>query len=147
MICDGNIINLFINMEGNDSVIKTTTEKVKKEKNPMRVEQGRKMAEWNMKNKRGRASGALREINENINFYETRDVQYVSPSGVYGVVGGLAFGGILVFLLYNYYKNNSNNNTGNSDKKVNIPEKPTVIINESKSITPQKKRKRPESIF
>ena len=53
--------------------------------------------------------------------------------GVYGVVGGLAFGGILVFLLYNYYKNNSNNHTGNSDKKVDIPEKPTVIINKSKS--------------
>ena len=134
-------------MDGNDSVIKTTTEKVKKEKNPRRVEQGRKLAEWNMKNKRGRATGALREINENINFYETRDTQYVSPSGVYSVVGGFVFGGILVFLLYNYYKNNSNNNKGNSDKKVNRPEKPTVIINESKSITPQKKRKRPESIF
>ena len=52
LICNGNIINLFINIEGNDSVIKTTTEKVKKEKNPMRVEQGRKLAEWNMKNKR-----------------------------------------------------------------------------------------------
>ena len=62
-------------MEGNDSVIKTTTEKVKEEKNPMRVEQGKKLAEWNMKNKRRRATGALRDINENINLYETRDTQ------------------------------------------------------------------------
>ena len=80
-------------------------ETVTKEKNPLRVEQGRKLAEYNHRKKE-----ELKHLNEQITKQDNIDHKPKPDTNTYVYVGGLSVFGLAIggYLLYSKFKKKLN---------------------------------------
>ena len=102
-----------------DQTVETVTQTVTKQKNPLRVEQGRKLVEYNKRKKE-----ELKCLNEQIT---KQDRVYHKPrphTNVYVYAGGLSVLGLAIggYLLYNKFKKPER-------RLIDVPPPPVVNTN------------------
>ena len=91
-------------------------ETVTKQKNPLRIEQGRKLVEYNRRKK-----GELKRLNEQITKQDGIDHKPRSDTNTYVYVGGLSVFGLAIsgYLLYSKFKKPERNS-------IDVPTPPVV---------------------
>ena len=104
--------------------METVTQTVTKQKNPLRVEQGRKLVEYNKRKKE-----ELKRLNDHIT---KQDSAYHKPrphTNVYVYAGGLSVLGLAIggYLLYNKFKKLER-------KLIDVPPQPVVNIEPKRDI-------------
>ena len=94
-------------------------ETVTKQKNPLRIEQGRKLVEYNRRKKE-----ELKRLNEQITKQDSIDHKTRPHTNAYVYVGGLSVLGLAIggYLLYNKFKKPER-------KLIDIPAPPVVKTN------------------
>ena len=102
-----------------DQTVETVTQTVTKQKNPLRVKQGRKLVEYNRRKKE-----ELKRLNEQITKQDSVDHKPRPDTNVYVYAGGLsmlvlAIGG---YLLYDKFKKPER-------KLIDVPSPPVVNTN------------------
>ena len=100
--------------------METVTQTVTKQKNPLRIEQGRKLVEYNKRKKE-----ELKRLNEQITKQENiADHKPRPDTNVYVYAGGLSVLGLAIgrYLLYNKFKKPER-------KLIDVPSPPVVNTN------------------
>ena len=99
--------------------METVTQTVTKQKNPLRVEQGRKLVEYNKRKKE-----ELKRLNDHITKQDSIDHKPRPHTNVYVYAGGLSVLGLTIFgyLLYNKFKKPER-------KLIDVPPPPVVNTN------------------
>ena len=99
--------------------METVTQTVTKQKNPLRVEQGRKLVEYNKRKKE-----ELKRLNDQITKQDSVDHKTRPDTNAYVYAGGLSVLGLVIggYLLYNKFKKPER-------KLIDVPPPPVVNTN------------------
>ena len=99
--------------------METVTQTVTKQKNPLRIEQGRKLVEYNKRKKE-----ELKRLNEQITKQDNIDHKPKPHTNVYVYAGGLSVLGLAIggYVLYNKFKKPER-------KLIDVPPPPVVNTN------------------
>ena len=105
-----------------DQTVETVTQTVTKQKNPLRVEQGRKLVEYNKRKKE-----ELKRLNDRITKQDNIYHKPKSNVNNYVYVGGLSVLGLTIggYLLYNKFKKPER-------KLIDVPPPPSIVNIEPK---------------
>ena len=100
-----------------DQTVETVTQTVTKQKNPLRIEQGRKLVEYNRRKKE-----ELKRLNDRITKQDAIEYKPRTDSNNYVYAGGLSLFALAIggYLLYNKFKKPER-------KLIDVP--PTPVVN------------------